>query len=762
MRRFSFHSGIIGGFALLTVVLTYPLILHLTTHIPVHKDWHSSGSEHWTSMWALWFIEHHIVELHQWSLFTDAILYPRGVDLTNAMLLGFGLTLAVAIPFVRLFGVILPFNLFIIGSFIFTAYSTFLLVRYLTNSSRAAFISGIVFAFSPYQMARAISMFGIVTSGLWIPLYILFFIRVVRGGLIRDSILAPLVLMLTLVSNPYYAIFLALFSVIYSLYYIISNRGSIVRSIILKRLFFVVCINVLLFLPLPWVILIHWSKDFLIYVPLSPEFGADLLAFFLPSTHHTLLGDVVKSIYYNHFTGNDVEQTVYIGYMVLLLSLVAIVKASKEETRFWSLSALIFFVLSLGPFLHIDGKSLLKVDGTPIMLPLPSLLLYFLPLLSAVRAYSRFSVMLMLALAVLVGYGTRYLLIRLEAKLGAVLVCLGLIGVIIGFEFSTIPLPLADARIPKLYDRVATEGSKGGTLLDVPLYWFITKYQYYQTTHLKRLLIGQAPRIPPALLQTYADTMPVMRLFRNPESIKDYEQVPIDKRDILRFIEFFDLSFIVIHKALLSRGLFDHLLGFANPPPGVVRLQGPEVFNRLLRFLLTNFPVVHVEEEGDIVALQLDRSPQDAALWLDGGTYLVDFGSTAPQIFLSEGWSNPEWWDDNLTCAWANAKESRLWLYFPRGEDFAMELKLRPFSFPGSPLQTVKIYVNGQFFREIPLEVKDWHSYTVHLPHAYLTTGINTFRFVYGYTDSPSRVEPGNGDTRRLAVAFDYVAFHQE
>ncbi len=91
-------------------------------------------------------------------------------------------------------------------------------------------------------------------------------------------------------------------------------------------------------------------------------------------------------------------------------------------------------------------------------------------------------------------------------------------------------------------------------------------------------------------------------------------------------------------------------------------------------------------------------------------------------------------------------KESRLWLYFPRAEDVAMELRLRPFTFPGSPLQTVKLYVNGKFFRELPLQVKDWQSYTVHLPRTYLTTGINTFRFVYSYIDSPSRVEPGNRD----------------
>jgi hypothetical protein len=761
MRRLSFHAAIIGGFALLACVLTYPLIFHLTTHIPLHRDWHPSGAEHWTSMWAFWFIERRVAEVPHWSLFTDVIFYPRGVDLTNTTLFGFGLTLAVAIPFVRYFGLILSFNLFILGSFILTAYSTFLLVRYLTHDSRAAFVSGVVFAFSPYHMARALSMFGIITSAMWIPLYALFFIRAAQGGRTRDLVSAPLVLTLALVSNPYYAVFLGLFSGIYALYYTISGRSSVTSSLLWKRLLCMASINVLLFLPLLWVILTHWSNDLQIKIPLSPEFGADLLAFFLPSAHHTLWGDFIKFIYYNNFTGNDVEQTVYIGYIVLLLALLAVLKVSAQEIRFWSLSALIFFVLSLGPFLHINGKHLLKVDGITLMLPLPNLLLHLLPVLSTIRAACRFSIMLMLALTVLVGYGTRYLVTRLEARLGAALLCLGLITVVVGFEFSIIPLPLVDARIPKVYDRIAAEGSDRGTVLDVPLYWFMTKYQYYQTAHQKRLLIGQAPRIPVTLLRNYADTMPLMRLFRNPELIRDYERRPVDKRELLQFLEFFDLSFIVVHKAYLGTRLFDHLINSPQIPPGEARLQGREVFDRLMRFLLTHFPVTRVEEEDNIVVLKLAREHQADALWMGKEGYVLDFGSTTPAVFLAEGWSPPERWEE-LTVAWSDQAESRLWVYMPRVEALAMELKLVPFTFPENPPQGMKIYVNGRFLRHITLAAGRWQNHTVHLTSADLRQGRITFRFVYDYTASPAEVFPGTRDFRQLAVAFDYIAFHPE
>ena len=309
------------------------------------------------SMWALWLVEHRIGELQRLSLFVNDIFYPRGVDLTNTMLLGFGLIFAMAMPFVRYFGLIFSFNMFIITSFILTAYATFLLVRYLTHDNRAAFISGIIFAFTPYHMARMISMFGIHTSALWIPLYVLFFIKSMQNGLTRNLVIAPLLLALTLISNPYYAVFLWLFSTVYVFYYIRFDRDKIDRGILLRRLLYMLSINTLLLIPLFWIIATQWSNDLQVGIPLSPEFGADLLAFFMPSTHHSIWGKFVKPIYYEHFAGNDIEQTVYIGYSLLLLSFIAILKAPQEETRFWSYNGSHFLYTLIGSISSYQWKS---------------------------------------------------------------------------------------------------------------------------------------------------------------------------------------------------------------------------------------------------------------------------------------------------------------------------------------------------------------------------------------------------------------------
>jgi hypothetical protein len=761
----SFYAIVAGGFLLITVVVTYPLILHFPTHIPFHEELPPAIAEHWMWTWGFWFITELVAEGRKWSLFTDVFFYPRGVDLTYPLLFGLGLPLAVAIPVVRLLGGILTFNLFVFVAFVATAYATFLLVRDLTHNSKAAFVSGVIFAFSPFHMVRTLGHFGILTSGMWIPLYVLFFIRAMTCGNLFSLILASLVLALTCLSNPYYAIFLGIFTIMYSGYHLIFRKIHHTANILGKRLLSMACLSMLFLLPVIWITFTHGREDFYIYSTLSTAvfYSADLLAFFLPSPYHPIWGPLISLPFYAHFTGNITEQTVYMGYMVLILSAIAILKVPKEQTCFWAMSAIAFFVLSLGPFLHIHGRDTLELGGVSLALPLPNLPMHFVPLLKAMRVPSRFSIMLMLALAVLAGYGAAHLMKRFEGKPAAGLGLLGLIIAIIGIEFSISPLPLADARIPKVYQDIAQDQSQGGTLLDVPMYWSIGAYQHYQTVHHKRLLFGHVPRLVPSLVLTYADSIPFIKLFKNPELIKDYDQNPVDRSDILRFVEFFDLSFIVIHKDLLAPWFYTAFVRYPwdGSPQSPTVLQAPEVFDRLMRFLVTHFPVAHAEEHGNIVVLKLARDYPVDDLWTRQDGYRLDFSSTMPQFFLAEGWSSFERGRE-LTFAWADAKESRLWGYFPRVEPMSMELKVLPFTFPGSPPQGMKIYVNGRFVSHIPLISNDWQSHRVHLSKTDLTSGLNTFRFVYDYTASPAKVSPGNLDTRQLAVAFDYIAFHPE
>lgn len=118
-------------------------------------------------------------------------------------------------------------------------------------------------------------------------------------------------------------------------------------------------------------------------------FSTDFLSFFLPSIFHPLFGDQVRPIYDN-FSGNALEHTTFIGYTILILSVLVFLTLRKNDLpRFWLLSALLFSLFSLGPILSINGKTTFTVFD--VVIPLPHLILYYLvPFLENCRTTGRF------------------------------------------------------------------------------------------------------------------------------------------------------------------------------------------------------------------------------------------------------------------------------------------------------------------------------------------------------------------------------------
>ena len=70
------------------------------------------------------------------------------------------------------------------------------------------------------------------------------------------------------------------------------------------------------------------------------------------------------------------------------------------------------------------------------------------------------------------------------------------------------------------------------------------------------------------------------------------------------------------------------------------------------------------------------------------------------------------------------------------------------------------VYLNGTFHDRLTLE-RGWAQYLVRVPAHRLPAGLNEVTFKYGYVREPAKVLPGSTDTRRLAVAFDYVVLRR-
>ncbi len=166
-------------------------------------------------------------------------------------------------------------------------------------------------------------------------------------------------------------------------------------------------------------------------------------------------------------------------------------------------------------------------------------------------------------------------------------------------------------------------------------------------------------------------------------------------------------------------------------------------------------------------ALNLSSDPRDLGIAITELTLLdlelptsgaIDIGAKETRHYLGSGWSSDEKWGAR-TMVWSDAPESNLSIYLPKASDFTVALTLMPFTFPASPPQGVKMFVNGRLLGEVSLAEGDWQTYSVKLPRSFLSPGLNTLRFVYRYVTAPVKVLPDSQDSRTLAVAFDSITF---
>ena len=153
------------AYSVLSVVLTWPLILGIGSDVP------GDLGDSLLNMWILAWGAEHMPQLAtgaiSWSEFWNAnIFHPEPLALALSEHL-FGQTLQI-LPVYWLTGnIILCYNLLFISTFALSALGTYLLVRDLTGSTRAAFIAGLIYGFLPYRIASVPHLQ--VLSSQWMP-----------------------------------------------------------------------------------------------------------------------------------------------------------------------------------------------------------------------------------------------------------------------------------------------------------------------------------------------------------------------------------------------------------------------------------------------------------------------------------------------------------------------------------------------------------------------------------------------------------------
>jgi len=371
------------------------------------------------------------------------------------------------------------------------------------------------------------------------------------------------------------------------------------------------------------------TADYMLPPPGSAEqLSADLTAFFTPSEFHPWWGEWAGG-WAGRFTASLSERTVFAGYSVLALALLALL-ARRRAARFWGLAALVFAVLSLGPTLHVGGST--RLDGVgPIPMPY-ALLPQALPLLKISRSVSRFDVMVMLSLAVMAALGLNWLLRRARQAgyhegVGRLMAtaALGLVGL----EFWVAPYPMSPPETQPFYYQLAREAGDFA-VMDIPMDWDRPANLLYQTVHQKPLVSGYTSRANPS---APAWRTPVLQTFRylGPDIIAGDPQrlAPSVLNDL-------NVRYVVVHKTDL--------------PPGAYREQTLALADTVF----DDWPVV-VDDDW----LQVFRVPP-AMIPL-------------PYLTLGEGWAERQWRAGGPARSLAKAVAG-VWVHLPVSQSVHLEL----------------------------------------------------------------------------------------
>ena len=600
----------------------------------------------------------------------------------------------------------------------------------------AAFTSGLVYAFAACKLwYAALGQFNIASSQ-WIPFYVLFLLKMTPtpalprqqgretpsnlapspvgdggGNRVGVGITAGLFLLLAAYAEFTFASFLVLFTAVYLAYLWFADRRAVWNRAFAVRLAALSAVFLVGFAPVLAAMLreMRLEGDYMMSGwGFADVFSADLLGFFVPSTLHPVFGawaaTVSQSFTYTNF--------VYVGYTVLALAILAALRLWQDRrVRFWVVSTLTFFVLSLGPLLHVAGRAVFDLDGLPVRVPLPFILLHYVPFIKGNRYPSRLIVVIVLCLAVLVGYALAELAKarRLSSRPVFALVAVSL-AALLSFESLAIPLPLSDMRLPQIYQTIGREAGSE-PVLQLPLSWrnsfrfipdrFVGQpptavmfQQFYQTAHQRPILSGNTSRNPEFKFGYFLQA-PIIRTIIDLEEGRPVsaEQVAADKVIAPQVLRFFGFRYVVVHPPLVGSPTED--------------------------YLRTIFPLQPIPADMGLSAYRVQLPPPEQQP-------TVDLGSDLGRLYCGEGWGEPEATSSGADYLWVQRQGARLFL--PLSGTGERRLAMRAFS-PDAG-RRLTLWLNGAAVATVTLE-QGWQEYAVPLPGARLHPGLNelTLRF---------------------------------
>ena len=491
------HVGALGFFLFLTLVVTWPLIIHLRDRLP---GWYIA--DNYEYLWKIWWFKHALVDLHTSPLVAPTILYPNGFPLAYAEVTP--LHTLIGLPLTVMLGEAATYNLFALASFVLAGSAVYLLVFRWTRNSWAGVLAGVLFILNPYHVVRYGGILPLMAiEGL--PIFLL----AVEGWVSsRKPIwiaLASLGYFLAAWASIYYAFGLLILGPLYLVVRLATSQSQVVnrRTIAHMAILLLLVVAITVPLALPYLSL-RSSSDLTIPLQDTDYWSASPTDYILPPGLHPLWGTWVMENALGvpaEYPQIALEFVLAGGYVAALFAAYGAFKSKTREKMAVVAMTAAAFVLSLGTTLHVARypvalpappavvdtfnhvmesigawlpahESYAPLAARGLTVPLPALFLrWVIPPLTGMRAWNRFAAFTSLGLSLLAGLGFA-LWISAEVKpknshLKTGLATLAFIALAL-FELWPGPIPLQPIG-PRPVDLWLAAQPEQGSLMELPL-----------------------------------------------------------------------------------------------------------------------------------------------------------------------------------------------------------------------------------------------------------------------------------------------------
>jgi len=520
-------------FTIFVLFQLYPLSFNL-------KDSVHDPGDPLLNTWIIGWMQNQI--LHDpGNLFDGNILYPHNNTLAFSELLIPQALISLPLTFF-IKNPLLIHNIIFLFSYIFAAFSMFLLVRYLTKNDLAAVISGMIFAFNAYHISHT-PQIQLLSSGL-IPLAFLYLHKYFHTSSLKNSLLFSLFFSLQALACIYYGLFfLSIMVLIFPLFLLINWR-KIKPSFLLKFGWPLgISGGILLIISLPYLslfknagfkrtmaigadlghylapfpksVFLKWmahlganeryllpgiialvlvfflvlnKSKFLKSIPLYVQKISIVLIclFFLFGLFFVIRGNFTMSVFSLRMSITQFFAALFFGLSVLMIYhlyhfIINNRKLSGQiQEENWNF--LLYITLAFWALLLSFGKTFSFFGRYSIDLPLPYTWFYnYVPGFKGIRVPSRYAVFVIFAISILVGYGLKYLFHKINKPRVRALFAIVLV-LFINLEYLVIPHKMKTLPvgndIPPTYSWIR-DNAQDNAVLELPFFSAAGKNSIY-------------------------------------------------------------------------------------------------------------------------------------------------------------------------------------------------------------------------------------------------------------------------------------------